>query len=152
MNSSFTISSYVSRETSHQVFKAYHLRTSGVISFDQREKLALGYGTCISQLIAVSFSQMPRYVPPRDGGMGMVRPSAFFFVQRRMRFLIFGRSVGLKKKLKQKHHKKSRNRRPWHPKMTLKVNIYIFIFVFVSVFLYAATMLIFQIKRINYCK
>ena len=65
-----------------------------------------------------------------------------------MRFLIFGRLVGLKKKLKQKNHKKSRNRRPWHPKMTLKVNIYIFIFVFVPVFLYAATMLIFQIKRI----
>ena len=36
--------------------------------------------------------------------------------------------------------------------MTLKVNIYIFIFVFAPVFLYAAAMLIFQIKRINYCK
>ena len=32
--------------------------------------------------------------------------------------------------------------------MALKVNIYIFIFVFVSVFLYAATMLIFQIKEL----
>ena len=95
---------------------------------------------------------MPRYVPPRDGGMGMVRPSAFFFRLASNAFPNI-RSVGrIKKKLKQKHHKKSRNRRPWHPKMTLKVNIYIFIFVFVSVFLYAATMLIFQIKRINYCK
>ena len=36
-------------------------------------------------------------------------------------------SVGLKKKnLKKKKHKKSRNRRPWYPRMTLKVNIYIF--------------------------
>ena len=39
-----------------------------------------------------------------------------------MHFLILGRSVGLKKK----NHKKSRNRRPWYPTMTLKVNIYIF--------------------------
>ena len=69
-----------------------------------------------------------------------------------MRFLIFGRSLGLKKKTKKKNYKKSRNRRPWHPNMTLKVNIYIFIFVFAPVFLYAATMLIFQIKRINHCK
>ena len=30
-----------------------------------------------------------------------------------------------KKKLK-KNHKKSRNRRPWYPRMTLKVNIHIF--------------------------
>ena len=115
--------------------------------------MALGYGTCISQLIAVSFSQMPRYVPPRDGGMGMVRPSPFFF---RLASNAFpdNRSVArIKKKNKQtKNYKKSRNRRPWHPKMTLKVNIYIFIFVFAPVFLYAATMLIFQIKRINYCK
>ena len=44
-----------------------------------------------------------------------------------MRFLMLGRSVGLKKKnLKQKQNKKSRNRRPWYPGMTLKVNIYIF--------------------------
>ena len=30
-----------------------------------------------------------------------------------------------KKKLKQKYHKKCRNRKPWYPRMTLKVNIYI---------------------------
>ena len=48
----------------------------------------------------------------------------FFFVYRRMHFLILGRSVGLKKK--KKTHKKSRNSRPWYPRMTLKVNIHIF--------------------------
>ena len=39
-----------------------------------------------------------------------------------------GLSVGLtkKKNLKKKNHQKSRNRRPWYPRMTLKVNIYIF--------------------------
>ena len=42
-----------------------------------------------------------------------------------MRFLILARSVGLEKKPK-KNHKKSRNRRPWYPRMTVKVNIYIF--------------------------
>ena len=31
-----------------------------------------------------------------------------------------------KKKPKKKNHKKSPNRRPWYPGMTLKVNIYIF--------------------------
>ena len=51
----------------------------------------------------------------------------FFSVQRRMRFLMLGRSVGLKKKKKpKKNHKKSPNRRSWYPGMTLKVNIYIF--------------------------
>ena len=45
-----------------------------------------------------------------------VRPSPFFFVYRRMRLLILGRSVGLKKKsLKKKNHKHSRNRRPRTP-------------------------------------
>ena len=44
-----------------------------------------------------------------------------------MRFLILGRSVGLKKKNKQKKiHKKSQNRRPWYPRTTLNVNIHIF--------------------------
>ena len=44
-----------------------------------------------------------------------------------MRFLILGRSVGLKKKKKtKKNHKKSRNRRPLFPMTTLKVNIHIF--------------------------
>ena len=77
-----------------------------------------------------------------------------------MRFLILGRLVGLKKKKKpKKNHKKSRNSRSWYPRMTLKVNIHIFglpkctIFCekcscFCSCFLYAVTMLIFQIKRI----
>ena len=49
----------------------------------------------------------------------------FFFVQRRMRFLILGRSVELKKK-PTKNQERSRNRRPWYPRMTLKVNIYMF--------------------------
>ena len=42
-----------------------------------------------------------------------------------MHFLLFGRSVGFKKKKKTKNHKKSRKRRPWYPRMTLEVNIYI---------------------------
>ena len=68
----------------------------------------------------------------------------------------------IEKKNLKKNHEKSRNRRPWYPRMTLKVNIYIFgltkctiiyilvknVPVFVPVFLYAVTMLIFQIKRI----
>ena len=57
------------------------------------------------------------------------------------------------KKKRKKNHK-SQNMRPWYPRMTLKVNIqnpqYIVknVPVFVPVFLYAVTMLIFQIKRI----
>ena len=44
-----------------------------------------------------------------------------------MRFLILGRSVGLKKKnSKKKNHKESRNSSPCYPRMSLKVNIYIF--------------------------
>ena len=43
-----------------------------------------------------------------------------------MRFLILGRLVGLKKKKPKKNHKKSRNSRPWYPRMMLKVNIHIF--------------------------
>ena len=73
------------------------------------------------------------------------------------------KSVGrIKKKKLKKNHKKSRNRRPWYPRMTLKVKIYLFrltkctiyckknvpVFVPVHWFLYAVTMLIFQIKRI----
>ena len=42
-----------------------------------------------------------------------------------MQFLILGRSVGLKKKTLKKNHKKSRNRRPWYPGTTLKVNFHI---------------------------
>ena len=59
--------------------------------------------------------------------IGMLIPLAFpffFFVYRRMRFLILGRSVGLKKKNLKKNHKKSRNSRPWYPRTTLKVNIH----------------------------
>ena len=37
-----------------------------------------------------------------------------------------GRSVGLKKKPKKQNHKKCRNRRPWYPRTTLKVNVHIF--------------------------
>ena len=95
----------------------------------------------------------------------LMRPSPLFF-----RLLIASnafpdigspRSVGLKKKnlKKKKKSKKSRNRRPWYPRMTLKVNIYIFgltkctiycknVPVFVPVLLYVVTMLIFQINRI----
>ena len=44
-----------------------------------------------------------------------------------MRFLILGRSVGLKERnLKKKNHKKSWNSWPWYPRTTLKVNIHIF--------------------------
>ena len=56
----------------------------------------------------------------------------FFLVKRRMHFLILGRSVGRiekKKPKKKKNHKKSRNRRPWCPRTTLKVvkvNFHIF--------------------------
>ena len=71
-----------------------------------------------------------------------------------MRFLILGWSVGLKKKPK-KNHKKSRNRRPWYPRMTLKVNIYIFgltkcTICCLKLFLFSlhCPTLIFQIKRI----
>ena len=72
-----------------------------------------------------------------------------------MRFQILGRSVGRIEK--KKNHKKSQNRRLWYPRTTLKVNIHIHLFGLentqytpqcVPVFLYAVTMLIFQIKRI----
>ena len=87
-----------------------------------------------------------------------LRPSLFFFVQRRLRFLMLGRSVGLEKKFLKKNHKKSRNRRPWYPRITLKVNIHITRLTkytiyckkrscFCSFFFYVVTMLIFQIKR-----
>ena len=74
-----------------------------------------------------------------------------------MRFLISGRSDGLKKEKKKntKRTHKSRNRRPWYPKTTVKINIHIFgstnaqyTVKNVPVFLYAVTMLIFQIRRI----
>ena len=72
------------------------------------------------------------------------------------------KSVGRIKKKLQQNQKKSRNRRPWYPRMTLKVKIYLFrltkctiyskknvpVFVPAHWFLYAVTMLIFQIKRI----
>ena len=67
--------------------------------------------------------------------------------------------IGSVGRIEKKNHKKSRNSRPWYPKTTLKVNIHIFGLTkctiyceecscFVPVFLYAVTMLIFQIKRI----
>ena len=82
-------------------------------------------------------------------------PPFFSFSVECVSWCWVGRSVGLKKK----NHKKSRNRRPWYPRMTFKVNIHIFGLTkctiyckkcscFVPVFLYAVTMLIFQIKRI----
>ena len=86
------------------------------------------------------------------GGWGWLGHPLFFFRLASNAFPDIRSVARIKKKTKKKNYKKSRNRRPWHPNMTLKVNIYIFIFVFALVFLYAATMLIFQIKRINYCK
>ena len=60
-----------------------------------------------------------------------------------------------KQKNLKKNQKKSRNSRPWYPRTMLKVNIHIFGLTKctiycknVPVFLYAVTMLIFQIKRI----
>ena len=74
-----------------------------------------------------------------------------------MRFLILGWSVGLKKKKTKKNSQEVSE--ALVPQVMLKVNIHIFgltkctIYrknapVFVPVFLYAVTMLIFQIKRI----
>ena len=47
---------------------------------------------------------MPRYVPPRDGGMGMVRPSPLFFFRLASNAFPDIRSVARikKKKLKKK--------------------------------------------------
>ena len=80
-------------------------------------------------------------------------PLFFSFRSSQMRFLILGWPVGLKKKKQKKIHKKSR--RPWYPRVMLKVNIHIFGLTKCTiycknapVFLYAVTMLIFQIKRI----
>ena len=50
----------------------------------------------------------------------------FFLFRVKWRFLILGQSVGLKKKKLKKNNKKSQNRRPWYPRMTLQVNIHIF--------------------------
>ena len=89
----------------------------------------------------------------------MIRPSPFFFfVYRRMRFLILGR--GRSDWKKKKNHKKSRNSRPSYPRTTLKVNIHIFWLTKCTIYcekcscfcfcfsLCCLTMLIFQIKRI----
>ena len=77
-----------------------------------------------------------------------------------MRFLMLGQSAGLKNKKLEKKHKKSQNRRPWYPRMTLKVNIHIFGLTKCTIyckqcsrfcscfFSFAVTTLIFQIKRI----
>ena len=67
--------------------------------------------------------------------------------------------IGSVGRIAKKNHTKSRNRRPWYPRITLKVNIHIFgltkctiqcknVLVFVPVFLYTVSMLISQIKRI----
>ena len=85
-------------------------------------------------------------------------PPFFFFVYRRMRFLILGR--GRSDWKKKKNHKKSRNSRPSYPRTTLKVNIHIFWLTKCTIYcekcscfcfcfsLCCLTMLIFQIKRI----
>ena len=91
----------------------------------------------------------------------LIKPSPpFFFRLASNAFPDVGRSVGLKKKKPQtKNHKKSRNRRPWYPRMALKVTIHIFGLTkcticckksscFRSCFPYAVTTLIFQMKRI----
>ena len=56
-----------------------------------------------------------------------VRPSPLFFPfsVECVSWCWVGRSDWKRKKPK-KNHKKSRNRRPWYPRMTLKVNIHIF--------------------------
>ena len=56
-----------------------------------------------------------------------LRPSPLFFHFASNAFPDIG-SVGRNEKKKpKKNHKKSRNRRPWYPRVTLKVNIYIWI-------------------------
>ena len=56
-----------------------------------------------------------------------IRPSPFLFRLESNAFPdgSVGR-IDKKKTLKKKNYQKSRNRRPWYPRMTLKVNIYIF--------------------------
>ena len=88
----------------------------------------------------------------------LLRPSSFFsFSVECVSWCWVSRSDWKKKP--KKNHKKSRNMRPWYPKMTLKVNNHIFRLTkcttyykkcscFVPVFPYAVAMLIFQIKRI----
>ena len=61
-----------------------------------------------------------------EGLSFILRPSPFFsFSVECVSWYWVGRSDWKKKKLK-KNHKKSRNRRPWYPRTTLKVNIHIF--------------------------
>ena len=78
-----------------------------------------------------------------------LRPSPFFLRLPSNAFPDIG-SVGRiekKKNLKQ-NHKKSRNSRPWYPRTKENVQYTVKnVHVFVPVFLYAITMLIFQIKR-----
>ena len=57
-----------------------------------------------------------------------LRPSPFFFRLATNAFPDVGPvgRIGKRKtKKEKKNHKKSRNRRPWYPRMTLKVNIHI---------------------------
>ena len=86
--------------------------------------------TCVFQRDTTHFSHV------------FLRPSPFFFRLASNAFPDVG----------------SRNRRPWYPRMTLKVNIHIFGLTKytaqytvknVPVFVYAATTLIFQLKRIQ---
>ena len=55
-----------------------------------------------------------------------VRPSPPFFRLASNAFPDTGLVGQIEKKKSTKNHKKSRNRRPWNPRMTLKVKIYIF--------------------------
>ena len=98
--------------------------------------------TCIFQRDTTHFSHV------------FLRPSPFFF---RLASNAFP-DVGSVCRIEKKNHIKSRNRRPWYPRMTLKVNIHIFGLTKytaqytvknVPVFVYAATTLIFQLKRIQ---
>ena len=88
-----------------------------------------------------------------------LRPSPFFLHLPSNAFPDIGSVSQIEKKKPPKNHKKSRNSRPWYPRTTLKVNIHTFGLTkctiycekcsrFCPVFLYAVTMLIFQIKRI----
>ena len=86
------------------------------------------------------------------------RPSPFFCLGSNA-FPDIGSIGRIEEKNLKENRKKSRNKRPWYPRMTLKVNSYIFgltkctiycknVPLFVPVFLYAVNLLIFQIKRI----
>ena len=89
-----------------------------------------------------------------------IRPSPIFSFSVECVSWCWVNRLEWKKKKLIKKHKKSQNRRPWYPRMTLKVYSHIWInknaqctvkncCCFCSCFFYAVTMLTFQIKRIS---